>query len=107
MTGDRVERVVKNEALFREVNERIREITTYDGDVEFLCECGDATCTQPLMMSLPEYEALRANPSRFGIVPGHEILEVEAVVEENGRFAVVEKRPGRASKLAAETGPRS
>ena len=103
----REERVGKNEALFREVNERIREITTYDGDVEFLCECGDPTCAQPIVMSLDEYEAVRAEPTRFVVVPRHEAPDVETVVEENERFAVIEKRPGLPTEVAVETDPRS
>jgi hypothetical protein len=103
----REERLGKNEALFREVNERIREVTTYDGDVEFLCECGDATCTQAIRMTLGEYESLRTEPTRFAVVAGHEIPDLEDVVEENDRFAVIEKRPGFPAQLAAETDPRS
>jgi hypothetical protein len=103
----REERVGKNEALFREVNERIREVTTYDGDVEFLCECGDASCTRAITMTLDEYETLRTESTRFAVVVGHETPDVEYVVEENDRFAVVEKRPGIPARLAAETDPRS
>ena len=103
----RADRIGKNEALFREVNERIREITTYDSDVEFLCECGDPGCAQPIVMSLEEYEAVRSDPKRFVVVPGHEIRDVEDVVETNERFAVVEKRPGIPTELAVETDPRS
>ncbi|MDQ3859575.1 MAG: hypothetical protein M3327_14220 [Actinomycetota bacterium] len=102
----REERVGKNEALFREVNERIREITTSNGDAEFLCECGDSRCAQPIAVSIDEYEAVRSVPTRFLIVPGHEIAEVEEVVQENERFAVVEKRPGLPVDLAAYTDPR-
>jgi hypothetical protein len=103
----REERVGKNEALFREVNERIREITTAtDGDAEFLCECGDPTCAQPILASIDEYEAVRAVATRFLVVPGHEIPDLEDVVEENERFAIVEKRPGVPTDLAAESDPR-
>jgi len=106
--SSREERVGKNEALFREVNERIREITaSTDGDAEFLCECGDSTCAQPILISIEEYEAVRAVPTRFLVVPGHEIPDVEDVVEEKERFAVVEKRPGLSTDLAAESDPRS
>ncbi len=103
----RDERVGKNEALFREVNERIREITTYDGDAEFLCECGDSACAQPILVSIDEYEAVRASATRFLVVPGHELRDVEDVVEENDRFTVVEKRRGFPSELAAQTDPRA
>ncbi len=105
--GGREVRVGKNEALFREVNERIREITTYDGDVEFLCECGDQGCTQPIVMSLAEYESVRSDPTWFFVVPGHEVADVERVVEQTDRFAVVEKLPGQPASLAVETDPRT
>ena len=105
--ASREERVGKNEGLFREVNERIREVTTYDGDVEFLCECGNSECVQPISMTLAEYESVRLEPTRFAIVPGHEIPDVEDVVERNERFAVIVKRPGVPTQVATETDPRS
>lgn len=104
--SSREERIGKNEALFREVNERIREITTANGDAEFLCECGDPTCAQPIVVSIDEYEAVRSVPTRFLVVPGHEVDDLEEVVGANERFAVVEKRRGLPSDLAADTDPR-
>jgi hypothetical protein len=103
----RQEAVGKNEALFREVNERIREITTDHGDAEFLCECGDPTCAFPVALGLDEYEAVRRDAAQFVIVPGHEAPDVEDVVAHNERFAIVRKRPGSPTALAAETDPRS
>ena len=100
------ERVARNEALFREVNERIREITTYDGDAEFLCECSDAGCAQPIMMRLGEYEAVRSDATHFFVVPGHELDEAETVVTRGDRYVVVEKRPGILATIAVETDPR-
>ncbi len=106
--GEREERVGKNEALFREVNERIAEITTYEGDVEFLCECGDPTCTKPITMRLPEYEGVRAYEKRFVVVSGHEIPDVERVIDRTTRYYVVEKLPGVPTEIGAtgdEPGP--
>jgi hypothetical protein len=103
----RDERLGRNEAHFREVNERIREITTYDSDVEFLCECADDTCTQSIRMTLGEYEGVRADPTHFAIVPGHEAVTIENVIISNDRFAVVEKRVGDATKMALDSDPRS
>ncbi len=105
--GSREERVGKNEALFREVNERIREITTWDSGVEFLCECGDAECTQPIVMTVEEYETVRSHGTRFLVVAGHEAPDVERVVEETDRFAVIEKLPGQPARIAVETDPRT
>ncbi len=105
--GRREESVGKNEALFREVNERIREIATFADHVEFLCECGDPTCAQPIAMSLAEYEAVRSDSARFALVPGHETPELERVVEDHGRYVVVEKTPGRPTDLAVGLDPRA
>jgi hypothetical protein len=45
----------------------------------------------------PEPGRARGSPrggARFAIIPGHQILEADRVVEENGRFDVVEKTDG-------------
>jgi hypothetical protein len=102
------ERVGRNEAVFREVNERIKElsnqfqVTEPAGIVEFICECSAETCRQMLEASIAEYERVRTDPSHFLIVPGHiwhpeherEILRTE-------RYAVIEKR-GDAEEEAVE-----
>jgi hypothetical protein len=31
------------------------------------------------------------DPHRFGVLPGHEILDVEEVIQRNDRYLVVEK----------------
>jgi hypothetical protein len=108
---ERQRRIGENEVIFREVNERVRETNeTFDvvaGDAEFVCECGTASCVQRVRMSLAEYEQVRAEPTTFLIVPGHEILDVERVVRREPGFWVVRKDVGAAEELALETDPRS
>ncbi len=105
--ASRDERIAKNETLWREVNERIRDVTKYSGDIEFLCECGDATCAEPIGMTISEYEEVRAEPTHFLVVPGHVIPDVEHVVESNDRYTVVAKRAGEPAAIAIESDPRS
>jgi hypothetical protein len=105
--SSREEAVGKNEAVFREVNERIRELTMLDDDAEFLCECGDPTCVQPITLRLDEYEAVRDEATHFLIVPGHDLPDLESVVRENDRYAVVRKHAGAASEIAARHDPRA
>ena len=102
----RAERIARNQALIREVNERIEQMLEDAAHPEFLCECGDENCIQTLQLSIAEYESIRSAPNRFPITPGHEFPEVELVVEENERYAVVEKT-GEAGEVARETDPRS
>ena len=100
-------RVAKNEVLFREVNERIRDLAPEDGQTEFLCECGDAACVEPVTMSLSEYEFVRREAARFFVLPGHEVPDVEDVVERRERFTIVAKREGTPAEIAEDTDPRS
>lgn len=87
-----LERLARNQAIFREVNERLREIANPDVDfTEYVCECSAVECHLTIELQLDEYEAVRSMPNVFVIEPGHERLEVERVIEENDRFMLVEK----------------
>jgi hypothetical protein len=114
LVGAREERLAGNEALFREVNERVAEVATHfievetKGEkVEFTCECGRADCAEPIGMTLVEYEAIRLVPTRFAVVPAHEQPEIETVVERHPTYFVVEKRDEDAQEVARETDPRT
>jgi hypothetical protein len=106
----RQQRVAKNEILFREVNERIKDVSAElesEEATDFLCECGSETCTQPIRLTLAEYEGIRQEPTSFAIVPGHQVADVETVVAQNERFAVVEKDAPLAARMAIEQDPRA
>lgn len=105
----RAQRIANNESRFREINERLRvdlrALPDDDAPVEFVCECGRSDCAQPVPLTLSEYEAVRAGPLDFAIVPGHESPDVEDVVDVNDRFARVRKHPESAPIVRA-TDPR-
>jgi 23S rRNA A1618 N6-methylase RlmF len=90
---DREERIIENEKLFREVNERVAQIQkSFSGpDPEWVCECGDETCFEKVVVSIEEYEQVRRRGDWFVILPGHEKPDIERVVREDGGFLVVEK----------------
>jgi hypothetical protein len=107
------ERVGKNEALFREVNERIKEVSSANfgfgpADLcEFVCECSLAECHEPVAMTRLEYEDVRTNGAHFLIAPGHvRSPKVERAVAEHERYWVVEKQAG-ARRVAVDEDPRS
>jgi hypothetical protein len=110
----RDERLAGNEALFREVNERVAEVATHFIDVEthtervdFTCECGRAVCAEPITMTIAEYEAIRAKSTHFAVAPKHEQPEIEIVIERRPTYFVVEKRDPDAQEIARETDPRT
>ena len=108
MSDARAERAARNEAIFREANERISEVTEAQREsfAQFFCECSDTACTERIDVSLAEYEAVRARGARFALIVGHEDPRVERVVERTDRYVVVEKF-GRGAEVAEELDPRS
>jgi hypothetical protein len=86
-------RLGRNQVIFREVNERLRGLADAvpDGKADYLCECSDVDCTEKIELRPLEYESVRARPKAFFILPGHETLEVERVVDELDSYVVVEK----------------
>ncbi|MGD1059006.1 MAG: hypothetical protein ABR992_16505 [Solirubrobacteraceae bacterium] len=101
-------RVSANESSFREANEAI-ERGLWRGEenslVAFRCECASLDCAQLVDLTPQEYEHVRAAARRFLVVPGHEIPEVETVVEIHERYVVVEKR-AEAGAAAEASDPR-
>jgi len=86
-------RRARNQVIFREVNERPRtpaEVVP-DGNADYLCECSDVSCTEKIELAPVEYEAVRRRPGALFIVPGHESLEVERVVDDLDRYTIIER----------------
>lgn len=110
MTDERAKRIGVNEALFREVNEQIEQLNQQlhgPGEMRVVCECGDAACVERLPISFKDYERVRKDPRRFVIAPGHEIPEVEVVIERHDAFFMVEKVHDEPEQVAEATDPRS
>jgi hypothetical protein len=105
----REQRLARNEALFREVNERIADVSSsYElGDsLEFLCECASQDCLDAIPIVRADYERVRSEPDRFLVMAGHENLEIERVLERRDGYVVVAKI-GEAGAVAEATDPRS
>jgi hypothetical protein len=109
--NERGKRVGKNEVLFREVNERLRQLgegfSLVTEEAEFVCECGSSSCIERVHMPLTQYEEIRSDPKRFFVVKGHELPEYDKVVAEASEFLVIEKLPGGPAGIAIRDDPRS
>jgi hypothetical protein len=109
VSADMQERIARNEATFRLINEDIERGRDAEDDhtlVGFVCECGSADCSRLIELTPAEYEHVRTDPCRFAIVNGHEIVTVESVVERHDRYAVVRKLESSGA-VAKETDPRA
>ena len=104
----REERLAQNEVLFRSVTEAIEQQALEFGgldEYEFICECAHSGCFDRIALTLPQYEHVRAEGTRFVVVPGHQNIEVELVVETQPGFMIVEK-DGHAGVVADLADPR-
>jgi len=94
---ERTRRIAVNETRFRAINDRVaqdlREVTAEGEVLEFVCECGYAECRDAICLDQGAYEAVRANSTHFAVLPGHEIADVETVIESHDGYLVVEKAP--------------
>jgi hypothetical protein len=107
--SSREERMAKNEVASREINEEIEE--AYEGEpsanrIDITCECARITCDAAIDITLDEYRHVRMDPRQFALVPEHFIGDIERIVYENDRFAVVAKREGVPADVARDENPR-
>jgi hypothetical protein len=101
------QRAARNEAIFREVNESIADLEERFGPTEepvFLCECADVGCSERLAVDPTTYRRVREQPRLFLVRPGHEVPQIERVVELHRDFLIVEKT-GAAAEVAEQTQP--
>ena len=106
---ERERRLAQNEALFREVNERVDAIAHQLGPevpYEFICECANADCTFRLQLAISVYETIRADPRQFVVLPLHYTPEIEDLVVERDSYWVVRKT-GEAGDYVEQLDPRS
>jgi hypothetical protein len=84
-------RIRNNQLVFREVNQRIADLTRNHEEREsgFICECGIASCTSVIELSLGDYEAVRDGQDFFVVAPGHAVDGVDRLVESRDGFDVV------------------
>lgn len=108
MEGKKQRRAAASEATIRDVNEGI-ERGQWPGEedkpVGFRCECARLGCNQLIELTVHEYEEIRTHPRRFVVVPGHELPDVETVIEARPGYVIVEKRD-QAGEVAEESDPR-
>lgn len=104
----RDERIARNEAIFRAGNERMAqwEERHEDGGSErYLCECASPDCSEKIHLTRSQYEYVRSDPRWFVVLPGHEVPDVETVIDTHDGWNLIEKDP-EVEHIAKATDPR-
>ena len=109
LVTEREKRMAQNEAASRELNEEIE--AAYQGEppsdrLDIVCECALVMCERTIDITMAEYLLVRADLRQFAVVPEHFIGDIERIVYENDRFAVVAKREGTPADVARDENPR-
>jgi len=108
VAASRDERLALNEALFRTANERMaawEEIQRAKGTELYFCECADPECRQKVRLPTSDYERIRADSCHFFVVPGHEVPDIETVIESHDDWVVIEKQ-AKVREIVERTDPR-
>jgi biotin carboxylase len=107
---ERERRLGLNEAMFREVNERVegmnQTFASVTGSFDIFCECSQLTCTERITVPTEIYERVRSDATHFLLRAGHEDPTVENVVETFDVFVIVEKEGVEVERVAEATDPR-
>ena len=101
--------MAKNEAASRDMNDEVEEAHQSDppnARTQIVCECALEGCGRVISISMDEYRQVRNDPRQFAVVPEHFIGDIERIVFENDRFAVVAKREGTPADVVREENPR-
>jgi hypothetical protein len=109
MISVRLERLARNQVVFRDGNERLLEmLDDPEGTTEFLCECCNPECLDTVPLTLLEYERVRSRSNHFFVVHGHEIPEIEQVTSASDGYFLVRKLYGAeyAERLISARGSR-
>jgi hypothetical protein len=111
--AETADKTALNESLLRERNEALKahnaSVNWVDPPLaDWYCECASLDCSEPVRLTVAEYERVRSNPRAFLVAPDerHVRPEVERVVEQTDRFWIVEK-VGEAAEIAEQLDPRS
>ena len=103
------ERKAKNESVFRDANEDIRDVQERldlpEGRMPFICECEDEACRAVVQLTPRQYEEVRASPVRFLIADGHAAGEQASVVARGDGWCAIDKG-GEGAEVARATDPR-
>jgi CheY-like chemotaxis protein len=76
--------------FFRRINDDLVQLGgTHCGVRRIVCECSRAHCTAALEITVDEYEAVRADSTRFFVAPGHELANLQRVLTHKRRVSVI------------------
>lgn len=96
---------LRTQSLFREVNDRVAELSRSSDVVppRFICECLRVDCCATIVLELAEYAKVRSDPAHFIVLAEHEDAETQDVLERRGDHVVVQNVASRMPNARARS----
>jgi hypothetical protein len=108
-SGDREVRAARNQAIFRAVNEKLRDLNepfaevTGTGTFMVACECSRLDCVHVIEIPEGVYREVRRSPRTFVVLPEHVESSIERATGGDEKYSVVEVYAGAALSVVEET----
>lgn len=89
-------RFIENEVMFKNINAQISRFVT-DGAsqpdklIPFYCECSNRDCRLRIKLTPGEYRQQHKNKRFFVVRKGHDLPEVETIIDKKQNYYLVEK----------------
>jgi hypothetical protein len=90
MTMPRETRIIQTEEFYRQINDLIARNGLRE-DKAYMCECANPYCNETMDVSTEDIEILHSKSGYYIILPGHEIPDVEHVVQATALYSIVAK----------------
>jgi hypothetical protein len=89
---------VRNELLARGINEKIQSLVELTEPapmdqqaVDFFCECAGEQCADRIPLTVARYDEIHDRRDDFIVCSGHQVGDLERVVESEAGYLVVRK----------------
>jgi hypothetical protein len=106
-SDDREVRAARNQALFRAVNEKLRDINEpfaeVTGTFAVACECSRLDCVEVIEIPAEVYREVRRSPRTFVVLPEHAESSIERATGGDETYSVVEVYADAALDVVEQT----
>lgn len=86
-----VEEIAQTKALAAEHGQPAAVRDLDELELRFYCECSDIKCRQRVPLSTKKYLKIHNNKKQFTLSHGHDIPQIEDIVQDCGEYIIVEK----------------
>jgi hypothetical protein len=89
-------RLKENEVIFQQANKGVADFVMEDGGddetlIGFYCECSNIDCRERILLNASDYRRYHKDQRHFIALKGHEMPNIENVVDEHDNFVIVRK----------------